>query len=202
MFRNMIIVEIGIKLDKSIEYYDKMLRDNGATNLRNLETVDYYWANQELCDMTENEMKNACIRFRMCKGIKTKEMPSCRFQNYHIFRNDRENEFESSVYELPQIEAEFYKNGYERILETKKLDHQYRFLGMKSMIQLQDIENIGLLVYYDNPDYYDLPAELQRQKLIEELNSYGFEISVEQLGLDKLRTLYLNREMYSENQNG
>ena len=69
----MIIVEIGIKLDKSIEYYDKMLRDNGATNLRNLETVDYYWTNKELCDMTENEMKNACIRFRMCKGIKTKK---------------------------------------------------------------------------------------------------------------------------------
>ena len=69
------------------------------------------------------------------------------------------------------------------------------------MIQLQDIENIGLLVYYDNPDYYDLPEKVQRQKLIEELNSYGFEIPVEQLGLDKLRTLYLNREMYSENQN-
>ena len=198
----MIIVEIGIKLDKSIEYYDKMLRDNGATNLRNLETIDYYWTNKELCDMTENEMKNACIRFRMCKGIKTKEMPSCRFQNYQIFRNDRENEFESSIYELPQIEAEFYKNGYERILETKKYDYQYRFPGMKSTIQLQNIENVGLLVYYDNPDYYDLPVGIQRQKLIEELNSYGFEISIEQLGLDKLRTLYLNREMYSENQNG
>ena len=195
------IVEVGIKLDKPFKYYDKILRNNGATNLRNLETVDYYWTNQELCDMTENEMKNACIRFRMCKGIKTKETPSCRFQNYHIFRNDRENEFESSVYELPQIEAEFYKNGYERIFETKKEDYQYSIGDMKSRIQLQQIENIGLLLYYDNPDYYDMPLQEQRKALIDELNSYGFEFSYEQLGLDKLRTLYYNREMYSENQN-
>jgi hypothetical protein len=72
---------------------------------------------------------------------------------------------------------------------------------MKSRIQLQQIENIGLLLYYDNPDYYDMSLQEQRKALIDELNSYGFEFSYEQLGLDKLRTLYYNREMYSENQN-
>ena len=194
------VVEVGIKLDKPIEYYDKMLRNNGSTNIRNIETIDYYYTNKSLYNMTENEMKNACIRFRMCKGIKTKEMPSCYFQNYHIFKNDKENIFETSVYELPQIEAELYKNGYKKIIKTKKYDYQYRFPNMKSMIQLQDIEGIGLLVYYDNPDYYDLPVDWQRRKLIEELNSYGFEIPAEQLGLDKLRTLYLGKEMFSENQ--
>ena len=73
---------------------------------------------------------------------------------------------------------------------------------MKSRIQLQDIENIGLLIYYDNPDYYELPFDAQRNALINELNSYGFDFDYDTLGLDKLRTLYYKKEMYSKNQNG
>ena len=73
---------------------------------------------------------------------------------------------------------------------------------MKSRIQLQDIENIGLLLYYDNPDYYELSLDEQRNALIDELNSYGFDFSYDILGLDKLRTLYYKKEMYSKNQNG
>ena len=196
-----LVLEVGFKLDKPLEYYQNILVKAGAVNTFSCNTEDYYWTNQNLEGMTENEMKNACIRFRMVSGIKTKEMPSCKFQNYHVFRNDREDSFDSSVYELPQIEALFYKNGYERIFETKKEDYQYSIGDMKSRIQLQQIENIGLLLYYDNPDYYDMPLQEQRKALIDELNSYGFEFSYEQLGLDKLRTLYYNREMYSENQN-
>ena len=30
---------------------------------------------------------------------------------------------------------------------------------MKSKIQLQDIKDVGLLVYYDKPDYYELPLK-------------------------------------------
>ena len=41
-----------------------------------------------------------------------------------------------------------------------------------------------------------------RKKLIDELNSYGFDFNYSDLGLDKLRTLYYGKEMYSENQNG
>ena len=73
---------------------------------------------------------------------------------------------------------------------------------MKSRIQLQDIENIGLLLYYDNPDYYELSFDEQRNALIDELNNYGFDFNYESLGLDKLRTLYYKKEMYSKNQNG
>ena len=39
-------------------------------------------------------------------------------------------------------------------------------------------------------------------KLIDELNSYGFHFKYNDLGLDKLRTLYYGKEMFSENQNG
>ena len=73
---------------------------------------------------------------------------------------------------------------------------------MKSRIQLQDIKNIGLLVYYDNPDYYEYEEEEQRNLLLKELNSYGFDFKESDLGLDKLRTLYYGKKKYSKNQNG
>ena len=92
--------------------------------------------------------------------------------------------------------------GYERIFDTTKIDYQYSIGDMKSRIQLQDITDVGLLLYYDNPDYYELPLEDQRNKLIDELNSYGFNFKYTDLGLDKLRTLYHKKEMFSKNQNG
>lgn len=71
---------------------------------------------------------------------------------------------------------------------------------MKIRIQLQDIEKVGLLLYYDNSDYYELSLDEQRKALIDELNSYGFNFNYDILGLDKLRTLYYKKEMYNKNQ--
>lgn len=59
-----------------------------------------------------------------------------------------------------------------------------------------------LVLEYDNPDYYHYPLEEQRKMLIDELNSYGFNFKYDDLGLDKLRTLYYKKEMFSKNQNG
>ena len=52
---------------------------------------------------------------------------------------------------------------------------------MSSKIQLQQIEDIGLLVYYDNKDYYQFDLETQRKRLIDELNLYGFNIDYDVL---------------------
>ncbi len=73
------------------------------------------------------------------------------------------------------------------------MDYQYSIRNIKSRIQLQYIEDIGLLLYYDNPDYYELSLDEQRKALIDELNSYGFEFDYETLGLDKLRILYYKK---------
>lgn len=168
----MVVVEVGIKLDHNFKYYDKLLKLNGAKNCFNCKTHDVYYTDKSLDDLTENEMKNACIRFRN---------PS----------------FKTRKEELKLID-----NGYKKVIDTTKKDYHYIIGDMKSRIQLQDIKDVGLLVYYDNPDYYEYPLEEQRKMLIDELNSYGFNFSYDTLGLDKLRTLYYKKEMYSMNQNG
>ena len=92
-------------------------------------------------------------------------------------------------------------DGYKIVFDTIKIDFQYCKENMKSKVQLQDIKDIGLLVYYDNPDYYKYSEDEQRKLLLNEFNSYGFEFNEDELGLDKLRTLYYKKEMYSKNQN-
>ena len=68
---------------------------------------------------------------------------------------------------------------------------------MKSKIQLQEIKDIGLLLYYDNSDYFEYDVDTQKRKLIDELNSYGFKIDYDELCFDKLRTLYYKKDMFN-----
>ena len=79
---------------------------------------------------------------------------------------------------------------------------QYSKGDMKSRIQLQEIEDIGLVLYYDNPDYYHMEEDEQRLMLIRELNSYGFDLDENMLGIDKLKTFVHKKPMFSKNQNG
>jgi len=177
----MLALEVGFKLDKSLIFYHDMLTKNGLTLDFSCITHDIYYTDKSLDGLTENQMKNSCIRLRYCDCI-NKEI--------------------SDKTELDKKEKSLIENDYKKIFDTIKIDFQYCNQSMKSKIQLQDIKDIGLLVYYDNPDYYELPLKEQREKLIDELNSYGFDFKYSDLGLDKLRTLYYGKEMYSENQNG
>ena len=109
---------------------------------------------------------------------------------------------ELSNIELDDFENRLLKLGYKKVFDTIKKDFHYYKDGMSSKVQLQQIENIGLLVYYDNKDYYEFDLDTQRKMLIDELNSYGFQFNYDILGIDKLKTLYYGKEMYSKNQNG
>ena len=173
-----LVLEVGMKLSKSLEFYQKMLKENGFKMEFSCKTYDIYYTQKENFDgLTENQIKNSCIRIR-------------------------NGEFNwGSVNKDIKSENDLIKAGYKKVFDTTKKDYHYTNGKIKSRIQLQEIENIGLLVYYDNPDYYSYDEEKQRKLLLEELNSYGFNFKETDLGLDKLRTLYYKKEMFSNNQN-
>lgn len=212
----MIKLEVGIKLDKKQSYYEKILKEHNALNCFNFEVRDVYFTNKNLDGMSENEMKNACVRLRIGRCIGGKDIKilkkikiffgikgkwSYEFQNYNIFDKNEKDRFNVSSKQYMKIINKLESNGYNKVFDTYKKDYQYVIGNMKSRIQLQNIKDIGLLLYYDNPDLYNLDEEEQRNKLIDELNSYGFDIKYDTLGLDKLRTLYYKKEMFSKNQN-
>ena len=203
----MIVVEVGFKLNKNIKYYEEILSSHNAINRFNCKMHDIYWTNKNLENMTENEMKNSCIRLRITEGFGGVDFSgvskiSYRFQNADNFIVNKDNQKELTLEEVNEYIKKIENNGYVKAVDTSKVDYQYSIGDMKSRIQLQDIENVGLLIYYNNPDYYELPLDNQRNALINELNSYGFDFDYNTLGLDKLRTLYYKKEIYSKNQNG
>lgn len=185
------VVEVGFKLDKELSYYHDVLLKNGLRLDFSCVTHDIYYTNNNLDGLDENEMKNACIRLRSCNNSNYK------IQNKLIPCLDLK---EISNNELIDFEKRLDNLGYKKVFDTAKKDYLYYKDGMASKIQLQQIENIGLLVYYDNKNYYGFNLETQREKLIDELNSYGFDFDYDKLGLDKLRTLFYKKEMYSKNQ--
>ena len=168
-----LIVEVGMKLTNKLNYYDKILKKNGLKQVYSCVTHDIYFTKEKSFDgLSENEIKNKCLRIRNPKHSDDKKI------------------------------QELINDGYVKIFDTIKKDYHYQKDLMKSRIQLQIIENLGLVVYYDNPDYYHLSAEEQRKLLLKELNSYGFSFKEDDLGIDKLRTFYYGKEMFSLNQNG
>ncbi len=176
-----LVVEVGMKLEKDLIYYHDILIKNGLRLDFCCITHDIYYSKNNLDGLTENQMKKSCIRLRFCDGI---------------------NQKERSKSELLKRERELIDDGYVKVFDTIKFDFQYCHSSMKSRVQLQNIKDVGLLVYYDNPDYYNEPLDEQRKLLFNELNSYGFDFKETDLGLDKLRTLYYKKEMFSKNQNG
>ena len=193
-----LIVEIGIKLDNNMFYYDKILKEHGLTNVFTAVTHDIYYTNIDLRDCDEYEIKQACIRLRT--GHEREKTP----RNYYDVQNNLIKDFEISKVsydELEVFEETLKQKGFEKIIDTMKIDYHYWKDGMKSRVQLQETEGLGLILYYDNPDYYGHEVLEQRKMLIDELNSYGFNINYEQEGIDKLRTLYSKEEKYSLNQN-
>ncbi len=168
-----LIVEVGMKLNKNLNYYKSMLKRNGLQQVFKCKTHDIYFTKEKTFDgLSENQIKNSCIRIRNPK------------------KEDRLKE------------KELLNDGYLKVFDTIKKDYHYQSNEMKSRVQLQVIKKIGLVVYYDNPDYYEFPLDKQRELLLNELNTYGFTFKLEDLGIDKLRTLYYGKEMFSKNQNG
>ena len=206
-----VIVEVGMLLDKDIEYYNKLIEKVGGQNVFNCETHDLYWTNiayDQLITMTENQIKKSCVRFRMTSGFGG----SCfsgdfdmkmTFENFNVFDGSREDKFScQDMDEFKQIQDKLESNGWHMVLDTFKVDYQYKIGDMKSALQFQEIDNIGLLLYYDNPEYYEMSEENQREMLLKELNEYGFNFDKDELGIDKFRTLLTGATQYSKNQNG
>ncbi len=205
------VVEIGMLLTEEPEIYEKILENAGAVNMYSCETHDLYWTNKkyaELEKMTENEIKKVCIRLRLCSGVGGKEWNgddalSGSFDNFKIYDPAADDKFKVDMDEFKQIQAELEGAGWYLIFDTFKTDYQYKIDDMKSRIQIQEIDTIGLMLYYDNPDYYMVEdVDAQREMLIDELNGYGFSFSKDELGVDKLRTLLTGKTCYSKNQNG
>lgn len=191
-------MEVALMLNESLEFYNNVLTQNGLENVFTITTHDIYLSNQSLEGLSENQIKNACIRLRSCYKIGEQD------KIFKIQNNLCENMQikEVLVSDLPLFLEEMEKRGYFIVIDTVKQDYHYAKPQMESRVQLQQIKDIGLVLYYDNPNYYHLPYEKQREALIEELNLYGFNFDLNTPDFNKLESLRDGILSFHENREG
>ena len=186
-------VEVGFKVKQTQEESKKILENNGFELLFNTETHDLYFTNKELNEnMTEQELKFSCVRFRHSHG-------GCGFDNYHLFNESKPDKFKCSLDEAAEIIVNLNQNGFKKVFDTFKTDFIYK--KDKTYHQLQKINYIGLLDYVYCEDLFQHKPKWQFTLLSNGMKNLGFELEYEE-GVDKLRSLLAQKLCFSKNQNG
>lgn len=181
-------VEVGFKIKQTQQQSEELLKKSGYEFMFNTQTHDLYFTNKELTEnMTEQELKFSCVRFRHTKG-------SSRFDNFNLFDTSKPNKFRCELDEAAEIIVKLKQNGFKKVFDTFKTDYIYKK-------ELQNIDTIGLLDYFYNEDIFEHKPEIQFATLCNEMKNLGFELEYEE-GIDKLRTLLCKKFCFSKNQNG
>jgi len=191
-------VEIGMLCKENLNFYINMLEKKGIPLELDLITRDIYYTNKkidELKELEESEIKHSCIRIR-CTRRSNSNFDTFKIQNYdklsHILKKNL-----YKMNELDKINKILEKNGYAKIIDTIKTDYQY----LNGRLQLQYIDDVGMIVFLYNPKYYYFDDNIQFDLLKKDLTELGFKF-VYPLGIDRLRTKLNNKLCFSKNQNG
>ena len=80
------IVEVGIKLNKDLKYYDNMLKQYGFKNDFTVDTYDIYYTNKNFDGMSENEIKNSCINLYMRIPIMLLKLKNMNLVDFYILK--------------------------------------------------------------------------------------------------------------------
>lgn len=168
----MIVLEVGLRLDKDQKYYEKILKEHNAVNRFDCETHDIYWTNKDLDGLTENEMKRACVRLRMTRGIGGKDRKTinktknalgikgkwnCRFQNYNNSESKAE-ELKKYLEEKFNVETMTIKADVSNEFEVKTMINSI----VKKFGKIDALVNNAGIVY--DRDFDDIKIDEFRSK--------------------------------------
>ena len=188
----MIQVEAGFKIVESKEEAEQILLKNGFVNTYKTHTRDIYFGKDvDLSSKNEEEIKNSLIRLRNFE----------RFENMKLFDKNLPDILNVDFKTMLDYVNELLSKGYDVVFDTKKSDWIYK--KGECYHQLQEIEDVGLLDYVYNREIFgkDLNADEQFQELTRQMQALGFHLEYDQ-GVDKLRSLYNKKLMFSNNQIG
>ena len=183
-------IEVAFKILDSKEQAERILIEKGFKNLFKTVTRDIYFGkNYDFRGKSEEQIKRSLIRWRNLGGFDNLSLLDDKFPNRKKYG------FRKSL----KIVKILLKDGYEIVFDTKKSDWVYE--KDKYCHQLQDIKDIGLLDYV----YAKFDEDLSEDEMFENLKKHMQELGLSleyDLGVDKLRSLYCKKLMFSKNQIG
>lgn len=190
---------ITIKLDNdlSFEEWKEELKIAGFENVCNTVIEERFYCDKDISNMTESEIETICLKVcRNCNGFSIQNNDLLK-KRIHLHNGETKLLLKDSISldEIEYYEKCLLELGFEKKIECKEKHYYYQNTEDNVIIELQKVEGVGLLLYYDNPKYFSMSLEEQRRQLIEDLTyNYGFDIPNDCNIFDKLRYIY-HREL-------
>ena len=176
------VVEIELLIkDSKMEVINKLIR-HGFNKMHACRTIANYYLPPGCRIDDVNKIKEYCVRLRKSivdnyiEGFalgNSKLLKSFDFYNF----NDTDGEIKISTdVEALALEKSMIDAWFKLIYTDDKDDTILEFNNKEIVFQIQELKNIGLIVAYDNPNYYELSYEEQRNKLIADVLNFGIEL--------------------------
>lgn len=191
---------IKLNNDLSLEEWEEEMTIAGFKNICNTVVEERYYYDKDISNMTENEIETICLKVsKNCNdfSIQNNDLLKKRAESNCLSTEENELILKDSIFpdEINSYEKCLILLNYEKKIECKEQHYYYQNVEDNVIIELQKVEGVGLLLYYDNPRYFNMSIEEQKRQLIEELiYNYGFDIPDDCNNFDKLRYIY-HREL-------
>ena len=172
-------IELLIKGNKE-EVVNKLLSEGFKIHHHCRTIANYYLpSNEALDDITK--IKEKSVRLR--KSITKDYQEGFKLGNFVILDKEKYNKYITKSNKEFTIKTDKEAIGLEKLLLNDKFtliytddkDDTVLNYNDEFYFQIQDLKSIGLIIAYDNPKYYHLDEDMQRNKLIEDIKKFGIE---------------------------
>ncbi len=178
--------EVSLKISGKQTTIVNELLEQGFTTLWKVKTIDRYYKRKESVAVS---LKEKCLRLRKVESLINNKI-SYYFEDYSLLSSLEEQKLDvfkvlndDNFNNLKNVLREM---DFQEFLSTSKIDCVLK--KGNYIFQIQDIENFGLIVSYDNEDYSNFDYQEQRKILIADLEKFGFKI-IDYEDFDKFKEL-------------
>ena len=113
-------VEVAFKVKQKQSKCEKLLKKAGYKLYWKAKTRDLYFTKTELSpDMSEQELKFACVRIRNSNG-------GYSVDNFSVFDDSKPDKFKCDKNEAYTIAGILIEKGYKKVFDTSKTDYVYK----------------------------------------------------------------------------
>lgn len=188
----MVEVEAGFKILEDKLSAEKILLAHGFVNTYKTHTRDIYFGKDtNFENKDEAQIKRCLVRCRNFEG----------FENLKLLDRNLPDKIKVDFKTLLQYFDQLFSEGFKVVFDTQKSDWIYK--KGNCWHQFQEIKDIGLVDYVYNEEVFGkgLSEDEQFEILKNQMLELGFHLEYD-LGIDKLRSLYSHKLMFSKNQIG
>lgn len=200
--------EINILLDADLEYYMDILEKAGAQLILETELHDLYYSDkpyEKILSMSEEKIESGLIKLRGSMSFDSIHCYSPEeifyLENFGLaekFADCPQRVFLASEKEVKEKVTRLESLGFYNVIDTFSRNYHFKIDGEAGEITLSEVDNIGLILGYNNPDYEDLSADFRRKHLIDDLRNIGFDLSFNEPNIQKLKSILTNNLSQSD----